>query len=347
MCERQTLEPCHGSISSAGDSRVRISVTPEKVRVWTANARVCGSNISESFATFDPESSSWRTSQRCLEGGLTLYSDRWPKAGTTQYGQAYELPMLALRIDASGCSLWPTASATDYKTTSKPGQRRGQLADAMWPTPDVGMAEGSRTLPYGTTATGIKPDGTKAQVGLGNAVKMWPTPDAAVSNDGENLDQWQTRRDAMRAKGINGNGCGTPLAIAARLWPTPTTQDSAASGSAGYSTESGRHAGTTLTDATARRVWATPRNNTGPSTDHQHLSIDGQVRTATGKLNPAWVEQLMGFPDGWTDVGPPARTKPSTDGKRRAPRKAARTEPRGSSHSETPSCRSARKSSAG
>lgn len=46
------------------------------------------------------------------------------------------------------------------------------------------------------------------------------------------------------------------------LWPTTTTKDAAASGAAGYSTDSGRHPGTTLTDAAVRRpLWATPATN--------------------------------------------------------------------------------------
>lgn len=39
------------------------------------------------------------------------------------------------------CSSWPTASATDYKGSSRPGQRRNQLDEAVeqkWPTPDAG-----------------------------------------------------------------------------------------------------------------------------------------------------------------------------------------------------------------
>lgn len=61
------------------------------------------------------------------------------------------------------------------------------------------------------------------------AVSLWPTPSASVPNDGE-----------------------SPLSVAGKLWPTPTASDANASGSFGYSTDSGRHAGTTLTDATVR-----------------------------------------------------------------------------------------------
>jgi hypothetical protein len=39
----------------------------------------------------------------------------------------------------------------------------------------------------------------------------------------------------------------------------------------------------------------------------------------SGKLNAEWVETLMGFPPGWTDIGgPPVVEKPSTPGSPRA-----------------------------
>jgi hypothetical protein len=77
--------------------------------------------------------------------------------------------------------------------------------------------------------------------------------------------------DGSKAGGHFGRGNLTLLGMA-RLYPTPTAGDAKMSGSEGYSTESGRHSGTTLTDATGR----------------------------LGPLNPTWVEWLMGFPSGWT-----------------------------------------------
>ena len=259
MCESPDVGIFSQLTSFAGDFPVRISATLARVLGLLASARGCGTSMRASLASYDPGSSSWKTSQRSLLGGWETYSERWPVSGTMQSGRLYELPTSARPTGESGCS-------------------------------------------------------------------SWPTPDAAVFNASESPESFRARQEALRAKGINGNGCGTPLAIAVRLWPTPTTQDSAASGSAGYSTESGRHAGTTLTDATARRVWATPRNNTGPSTDHQHLSIDGQVRTATGKLNPTWVCALMGFPMDWFD-GLPDPEPRNTTGSRRARSRKAKTEP--------------------
>lgn len=63
----------------------------------------------------------------------------------------------------------------------------------------------------------------------------------------------------------------------ARL-PTTTTSDAKASGAAGYSTASGRHSGTTLTDVVAGAA--------------------SQGRT--GILNPRLSEWMQGLPTGWT-----------------------------------------------
>ncbi len=137
------------------------------------------------------------------------------------------------------------------------------------------------------------------------------------------------------ARRTAARGCG--------LWPTATAQDTGSSGSAGYSTESGRHGGTTLTDA-ANGLWASPQardwKDSGPTQGKRHSpnlgtevnfptpkASDGRVKGTggspdhgldamarvglldpenhstsgkpRGSLNPAWVAQLMGFPDGW------------------------------------------------
>ena len=62
-------------------------------------------------------------------------------------------------------------------------------------------------------------------------------------------------------------------------------------------------------------IWPTPRasewKGTGPlgSKSHNHRLEKGYLdatvqeeEQATGKLSPLWVEWLMGFPPGWTDI---------------------------------------------
>lgn len=113
-------------------------------------------------------------------------------------------------------------------------------------------------LAKGSTADG------KRTVDLGSQVRHWPTPDANVMNDGEAPESFEARRQKNIAKGYNGNGMGTPLAMAAQMWPTTTTQDAESVGR--HSTSTGvMHPGTTLTDAI--RAWATPKatSDTGAS----------------------------------------------------------------------------------
>lgn len=61
---------------------------------------------------------------------------------------------------------------------------------------------------------------------------LLPTPSASNPNDGEDLGNWLARREAVKARGVNGNGFGTPLSIAVRLMPTPTTQPQTGNGHA-------------------------------------------------------------------------------------------------------------------
>jgi len=58
-----------------------------------------------------------------------------------------------------------------------------------------------------------------------------PTPSAGNFNDGESLESWEARKAAQKARGINGNGMGTPLTIAVqKLYPTPRASDTGTPG---------------------------------------------------------------------------------------------------------------------
>lgn len=57
------------------------------------------------------------------------------------------------------------------------------------------------------------------------ASSFWPTADAQVMNDGESEETWLARREVLKAKKNNGNGMGTPLAMASVMWSTPLVND--------------------------------------------------------------------------------------------------------------------------
>lgn len=84
--------------------------------------------------------------------------------------------------------------------------------------------------------------------------------------------------------------------------PTPTAQDCRASGVAGnWSRESGRNAGATLTDVVVRRL--------DTSTNQQ--SEDASSGIGDRRLNPAFVEWMMGLPPEWTSVSTSSETESS------------------------------------
>ena len=76
-----------------------------------AREAVSGSSSRESFASFDPASSSWKTSQLSLAGGLEPFSETWPRSGLMRSGIAYRLTTLAPISKEIGSGYWPTPRA--------------------------------------------------------------------------------------------------------------------------------------------------------------------------------------------------------------------------------------------
>jgi len=110
---------------------------------------------------------------------------------------------------------------------------------------------------------------------LSQHVRTWHTPTKTANQDSPSMETKQKI-------GPNSDG----------LWPTPTTGDHAT-----------RYAQGGMPLGMAARLWPTP-----DASPHKYrLQGDTQASRslnalAGGKLNPAWVEWLMGFPEGWTDL---------------------------------------------
>ena len=101
----------------------------------------------------------------------------------------------------------------------------------------------------------------------------WPT---TQGRDGMNSRSGMVERTGGRQRNLDDY-------VLLASWPTPTAQDQASSGAAGYSTESGRHSGTTLTDAARFAAWATPAHR-----DYRHANAESYQ----GRSNSTKGEQL-------------------------------------------------------
>ena len=114
--------------------------------------------------------------------------------------------------------------------------------------------------------------------------RLLPTPTVTAATQGQN------EPDGKR---------GQTLVSAARgqLWPTPSATDYKGSGQTGQTRD--------RLDYAAER--GATKNKLYPSPDLGMAKGWGEASAAQrhrlgGSLNPAWVEWLMGFPLGWTDL---------------------------------------------
>lgn len=102
-------------MSSSADSPVRTSVSQGMERDLLASAAASGGNTLDSFAKYDPASSSWKTSQLCFVEGLATFSETWPRAGMTLNGIAFRRAPLVPLTSVIGFGLLPTLGKNEPK----------------------------------------------------------------------------------------------------------------------------------------------------------------------------------------------------------------------------------------
>jgi hypothetical protein len=117
---------------------------------------------------------------------------------------------------------------------------------------------------------------------------MWPTPSAHKNTkSGELINKDGTLWDGISKPHSKKSGkqVQTALADAVTKWPTPQASDNRDRGNLG-------------SPATLRR-----------KEKGKQISLGQSVSDISGALNPPWVEWLMAWPLGWTDLKPLAMDK--------------------------------------
>jgi len=284
-------------------------------------------------------------------------SGSWPTAEAADGSRGSLGHMRGNPTLLGAAAMWPTVHGMDNEgNPRRNGPTGNELGRAVtqqeWATPN--------TMGGGQTSRGGK---RKGELLLGGQVREWPTATATAygNNRGGSAGRvgpvrpslegaarlWPTARaeDSESAGAHVARGTAETLTAAARLWPTATGGDSKASG-----TRSGTQA------------WQTPQARDGEPRGAQPMAIrreqghgstlpdqlaglpdqgssrwSGKRRGLRDGLNPDWVTQLLGLPDGW--LCPPSALSDewlfrATAGPR-------------SRRSGTASSRSARKQSAG
>ena len=201
MSSQPTLFPAEElpSMQSAAVSPVRTLARLASELVSKIRDLASGSSTRVSLANFDPDTSSWRTSQACLVSGWETFSESWPRSGIMLSGIAYPLPPSAPLTEEIASGLLPTPVTIDSgsrfnKSDSKGAALRPTLGAMakfnLWPTPTV--PNGGRTLHHVDEWRGSSAyhNGKKVQVDLAQAVRMWPTPTAINDTGGAALCKW-------------------------------------------------------------------------------------------------------------------------------------------------------------
>ena len=132
------------------------------------------------------------------------------------------------------------------------------------------------------------------------------------------LEEWAEFSQTWPRAGMTRNGIAYPLAPLVPLtretesgsWPTPTASD-AARGAGSSPVRTAGHGGGNLRMAVKWRTPSASDATGGPADPRKRLenghalNLKEQVWIGGGggSLNPAWVEWLLGFPIGWTELG--------------------------------------------
>jgi hypothetical protein len=159
------------------------------------------------------------------------------------------------------------------------GRRISGSGFTSWPTPQT----------HDRTGPGAKErGGFNASLAWDAKLAPWPTSNAGPQNDTD--ENWEARREEVKAKGINGNGFGLTLGMAATLasWATPSASDM-------------RHPGT------SQHLSKRAAHTRGKRLEQQ-VHISGPMLSGSpagtekrGQLNPAFSRWLQGLPPEWCD----------------------------------------------
>jgi len=249
------------------------------------------------FDFADPDGSSSKTCQDWLPLGCVTSCKTWDKWVIERRGVYSQRKKLALHTkgnESSSLQNYPTPAARDYKGTNCPHNTEKKIQEGkragMGQLPNFVMMQNWATPQASDHIEGARTAKESNQKCLGRDLNQmnWPTPRAG--NPGS------------RKPGTGGKILAEE---AKKNWPTARTSDAEGGrietemtqeGFRSKRKKSNQYFGAKLRDAV--------------ETHEQHNGLQDQEKSNTSgknqespKLNPSWVEQLMGLSTEWTDLG--------------------------------------------
>lgn len=307
-------------------SRAKTSALPGKGPASAESVPDCGPTLPGSLARWNPSSSSWRTRQRSLTGGLVEFSETLPRWGSMRNMELFQRKMpsgleahrLSITAAKESGSL---AVSVHSPASNEPGISPGRLGEPFkigeraydketgrlaqvglsqqvlsLPTPGASKACNDTTL----TCSGDERDKPNK---LGWAVVSMPTPRASDNNQGVAANPMKSGLSAWKSMGR-----GATLTTAVINVPTP---HGFGHGNGLSGNELGRAVNQSLRVPKPRSAdqkgasSQTRTTETRVATGQANLPEFIQESLPTGgSLNPDWVEWLMNWPIGWTSLEP-------------------------------------------
>ena len=252
----------------------------------------------------------------------------WPGKTTDACNRSQSGTTSALSTDDRGVASWMSSLVASRAKTSAsperaqalrvPGPDSGEKwpaslakwdpASSLWRTRQLSLEGDSEPFSETWPRWGMMQGGefwaltTPAHLTRGTESGLWPTP-------------WTTeaKSDTLNIANRIRKGKQIMLCHAVRLWPTPVSTDGSHGGRV---TPAKAREGGNLVEAVSARTWPTPcatmskgsspaaltrkdgQSRMNDRLDHAVMNSDG------GQLNPNWVEWLMGWPIGQTDLKP-------------------------------------------
>ena len=287
--------------SGPGAAPASRSASPDEERAQPTSG-TSGPSGSGSSESADLQLSLASRLQARLEGhGSTLYSLKWKVWDMPAREPICAQRASGRRTSGSGYTGWPTSTARDWKSSAsnlhgvnaRPLNEVSRLAG--WPTATVGNAMGSQAA-KGATATGRRPDGSKATVSLNAVARLtgWCSPMAQDHSRG--------------GKDPRPQDTGVPLSQQAALsgWGTPAAQEAGGTPEQFLARKEkarsrGSELGVSLTSLSLQASLA----------DHGPVQSGGSAVTAKrGQLNPEHSLWLQAFPVEWLWCAPESAPRP-------------------------------------
>lgn len=205
-------------------------------------------------------------------------------------------------------SVWrSTRCYLTWKTSATPARRllfrlvpsmprTEEIGAPFWPTPttqetehpDMVLKNGRREAKNGNTHS----------VGLADAVRMWPTP-SATDCGRTKINPVTTKNGTIRHRNKTGGQSYARLDAVAAMFPTPTARDCKGANSVEH-LATGNHVDQLCNMV---RLYPAPTAHCAQTPCVHGEGAPDLATRVGGQLNPTWVEWLMGFPIGWTDLG--------------------------------------------